>query len=173
MPATKKKSPLATAVMGQLERLDVKPTEPKRLAHPAETDSFVVLEEQDGEWQPVDEPWTWAERMSEFPTDSAVRHFLDGLKWSRRKFTRAPERDKKGRRTSVEIMSGDENYEFCEGKRRRVLYGFAYDETIQYFFALDLHDKSADPGVYKVDHDGSSYNEDDALSDFLATLEPA
>ena len=76
-------------------------------------------------------------------------------------------------RTTVEMASPNENYEFRAGKKHHTLYTFLYDANTQYYFTLDLRDPAADPTVYQVDHDGSSYSEDDTLSGLLATLEPA
>jgi hypothetical protein len=159
------KSPIAAEVTRQLERLGASWDAPKRLAHPATADAFVVLTEQDGELRSASETWRWADRAGEFPTDSAVRHFLDGVAWKTRDFTRA--------RNNVGIESSDENYDVVDGGERHVLYAFAYDHTKQYHFAVDLTDEGADPTVFQVDHDGSSYSEEDLLSDFLATLEPS
>jgi hypothetical protein len=171
--ATTKKSALSAKVVQELERLGCTLNPPKRLAHPANDDSFVILEKKDGDWRSAQHSWNWAEKATEFPTDTAVRHFLDGVKWKKRDLTRAPEYDDDDERTTFAIESSNENYEFRERKRGCVLYAFGYDHTTQYHFALDLSDTSADPKVFQVDHDGSSYSEDDVLSSFLATLEPA
>ena len=135
-------------------------------------DAFVVLAPKEGEWRSV-ETWYWADRAEQFPTETVVRRFLDGAKWRLRDFTRAPEREQGRARTTVSIESSSENYEFRDEAARHVLYAFAYDHTVQRHFALDLGDESSDPTVYEVDHDGSSYAENDSLSAFFATLERA
>jgi hypothetical protein len=166
MPTKKK---LGAGVTKQLARLKCTLSEPKRIATPHKGDRFVVFEpEGKNEWRlDMSKAWEWDAGKASFDTGSPVFAFLNGVRWKKRDFELQGDDDDP---EAIEIITASENMEYRAKKKRHVFYSFAYHPSHQYFYCVDLLDSDADPTVHRVDHDGSSFSDEGALSELLKQL---
>jgi predicted DNA-binding WGR domain protein len=171
-----KTSPLAPAVVAQLERLGAKLGKAKAgpripdcswarrgddgymswVAGPTKYESSAIVGDPEGQFKEMPEPaWYFAESVN-WPSVFKQKYAFD--KWG------------DGGLTKIEICQASECFDVDDLGDRLLLFQIASDEN-QFCYCIDLLDKSPDPAVYNIDHDGTDPSEHGKLSSFLGEIQ--
>jgi predicted DNA-binding WGR domain protein len=125
------------------------------------------------QWDLSKRGWAWNDHAREFPGDTPARWFLEHVQGPEARALTWKDDDEA---RPLVIGSSGENEDLRGLRGRRVLYAFAYDPIGQFYVALELSDRAADPAVFRVDHEGPNLTGDEpftTLSTFLRSVKPA